>query len=253
MCGDISGGFHFRDISNGWTVGKFRALDSLGSVVHGVTTRRGPTLANRESDRPAAAEQVAAAAGLREVAFCRQVHGKVILPADRGGLIGNADGLVANAASLGVMGFSADCPLILAADPVTGAVGIAHASWRGTTAGIASELVVSLADRFGANPADLVACICPGAGPCCYEVNQDVRDAASKGLGPTAGKFFASRGGKTYFDLWSANRDELIRASVKRDNVHVAGVCTICRNDLFPSFRAEGDAAGRFVCFIGQR
>jgi copper oxidase (laccase) domain-containing protein len=31
----------------------------------------------------------------------------------------------------------------------------------------------------------------------------------------------------------------------------VAGVCTLCRNDLFPSHRREGEAAGRFAAVIG--
>jgi hypothetical protein len=31
----------------------------------------------------------------------------------------------------------------------------------------------------------------------------------------------------------------------------VAGICTLCRNDLFPSYRREGNAAGRFAAALG--
>jgi len=30
-----------------------------------------------------------------------------------------------------------------------------------------------------------------------------------------------------------------------------AGICTMCRNDLFPSHRRDGDSAGRFAAVIG--
>ena len=151
------------------------------------------------------------------------------------------------------MGFSADCPLILAADPSGPAVGMAHASWRGTVKGIAARLIEAMGAEFGTDPAGAVACIGPAAGPCCYEVGPEVRRAADRALGPMAGRFFREGGGGRYlFDLWAANRDQLLRAGLADCNVHTAGICTICRNDLFPSYRVEGDAAGRFVAVIGR-
>ena len=56
-----------------------------------------------------------------------------------------------------------------------------------------------------------------------------------------------------YFDLWAANVDELERSRLSPGNIQTAGVCTLCRNDLFPSHRIEKDAAGRFVAVIGVR
>ena len=42
------------------------------------------------------------------------------------------------------------------------------------------------------------------------------------------------------------------RIRLREENVHVAGVCTIERNDLFPSHRVEGSRAGRFAAVIGR-
>jgi copper oxidase (laccase) domain-containing protein len=130
---------------------------------------------------------------------------------------------------------------------------MAHASWRGTAGGIAERLVESLTECFGVDPVDLVACIAPSAGPCCYEVGAEVRDAAAAGIGAGAGAFFIEREGRLYFDLWEANAEQLRGEGVPDANMHVAGVCTICRSDLFPSVRAEGDGAGRFAAVIGRR
>jgi copper oxidase (laccase) domain-containing protein len=117
---------------------------------------------------------------------------------------------------------------------------------------IATELVSQFVSRYRANPEDLVACISPSAGPCCYEIGPDVLQLAAAGLGLRAQQFVDKRDGKTYFDLWAANIDELVQAGVERHNVYTAGICTICRNDLFPSHRAEGDQAGRFVAVIAR-
>jgi len=240
------------DLPCGWTVGRFAALEALPGVVHAVTTRRGPDVAAAARDPGPAAAALAEALGLEGAAWCRQVHGAAVLAAGAAGEAGPADGLVAARRGLGLAGRSADCPLILVADARGRAVGMAHASWRGTVRRIAAALVERLA-ALGPRPEDLVACVCPSAGPCCYEVGPDVLAAAREGIGPDAEAFFHRRGGRTFFDLWAANRQQLLRAGLLEAGVHVAGVCTICRNDLFPSHRAEGGRAGRFLAMIGTR
>lgn len=251
MSNESQGTFYFTDLPNGWQVGRFAVLDELG-LIHAVTTRKGFDVAAAGEDPKAAASAVADALGLRGIAYCHQVHGRQIVVPRRGGSAGRADGMVTVARGLGLMGLAADCPLILAADPVSGAVGLAHASWRGTVTRIASELVSQLVSRFRADSADIVACICPSAGPCCYEVGPDVVQRAAAELGLRAQQFVEKRGPKTYFDLWAANIDELAQAGLDRENIHTAGICTICRNDLFPSHRAEHGQAGRFVAAIAQ-
>jgi len=149
-----------------------------------------------------------------------------------------------------VLGKSGDCPIVLIADRRSRAVGFAHASWKATIAGITPAVVGRMID-LGCRPDDLVACICPSAGPCCYEVGDEVRDAAINGIGPHATAFFRPSGRRYHFDLWRANTDALIRSGLCPNSIHVAGVCTLCRNDLFPSHRREGNAAGRFAAVVG--
>ncbi len=253
MSGDDDGPFALTTLPGVWEVGLFDALSALPGVVHAVTTRRGLSPALARADPAAAARRLAERLGLDAVAFCRQVHAAAVLRVDSGGLAGEADGLVTDTPSLGVMGLSADCPLILAADSAGTAVGMAHASWRGTVRRIAARLIDALAAQFDAAPADVVACISPAAGPCCYEVGPDVRQAAVEALGLAAEPFFhPGPAGRFLFDLWSANRAQLLGAGLAPRNVHVAGICTICRNDLFPSYRVEADAAGRFAAVIAR-
>lgn len=250
--------FYFTTLDNGWTVGRFAALDAVAGIVHAVTTRKGLEVGLVRHEKAAAADRIAAALGLREAAYVEQVHGGVVLSADRGGLLGEADGLVGGSAGLGILTRSADCTLILAVDPVSKVIGTAHASWRGTVAKIAMELAARMTQR-GAEAGRIVACICPSAGPCCYEVGAEVEEVAVRQIGGHAAEFFhrparsnGGGGGRKHLDLWSANRDQLLRSGLAEGNIHVAGVCTMCRNNIFPSHRMEADGAGRFAAAIGR-
>ena len=247
--------FPLRALPNGWRVGEFPPLAGLCGLAHAVTTRRGPLFGpHAESPTTAAAcAALATTVGLRDAAWCRQVHGATVLVAARGGLAGEADALVTHTDGLGVIGRSADCPIVLAADSVSRVAGMAHASWRSTVQGITGRMIGTMVAR-GADPARLVCAIAPSAGPCCYEVGAEVRAAALAGIGPHAAEFFAARADSRFvFDLWAANVDQLRRAGVLPAHITVAGVCTLCRNDLFPSWRREGERAGRFASIVGWR
>lgn len=236
----------------GWDAGQFAPMTDLPGLVHAVTTRHGMDVQLAAADPAGAARQVASAMKLDGIAFCKQVHGDTLYRVESAGLIGDGDGLVTDTPGLGVMCFSADCPLVLVADGTSSAVGVAHASWRSTVKQITSQLVDRLREEFGCRPENLVAGICPSAGPCCYQVGPEVVDGAVRELGLMAERFFRASGDRFIFDLWAANREQLLSAGVRQENIHAAGVCTICHNDTYPSYRSEKDAAGRFVAVIGR-
>ena len=256
--------FQFINLPGGREVGQFAPLKDVPGVVHAVTTRNGglfPADGDSENAREMY-EQLAGEIGCSDVAWCKQVHGNKVLTVDRGGCAGEADGLVSDTAGLGLLGVSADCPLILTADANGKSVGIAHASWRATVGRIAERLIAAMREHFGTDPTDVIACVGPSAGPDRYEVGADVYDAAIAGIGPDAKNFFirttpttrttsTDRPGKWLFDLWSANASQLMGAGVEFMNLYTARICTMQRNDLFPSYRIEGDTAGRFAGIVG--
>ena len=89
-----------------------------------------------------------------------QVHSDRIVRATRanaGGMIDKADGVVTDVPGLPITQRYADCTPVLVYDPRRHAVGVAHAGWRGTVAGVTPALVQAMASHFGSDPADLVA------------------------------------------------------------------------------------------------
>ncbi|MEN8005989.1 MAG: polyphenol oxidase family protein [Candidatus Krumholzibacteriota bacterium] len=222
---------------------------------HGWSNSRGPDF-RPDADAPEQADRVqelVLAARLKTGAWARQVHGGKVLQVTEAGFAGEADALWTDQPGLGVIGRGADCPLILVGGTrpdETRVWGFAHASWRSTVQGITAGLILALTEA-GADPAGLRAVICPSAGPCCYEVGEEVRQAALESLGPGAAWFFLENFDRLSFNLWEANIAQLTSAGVAESNIFNVGHCTICGGDLYPSYRRDGDQAGRFAAVIG--
>ena len=84
-----------------------------------------------------------------------------------------ADGQATALSGPGRDGAHADCLPVASAR--NGAVAMVHAGWRGLAAGVLEEGVRALRELGGEG--DIIAIIGPGAGPCCYEVGEEVHAA----------------------------------------------------------------------------
>ena len=189
------------------------------------------------------------------VVTARQVHGTrvaVVTAAERGrGAVSSAesipatDALVTGDADVPLMIITADCVAVSLYDPRRHAAGIAHASWRGTLGRIAQKTIRVMEERFGTDPAHLLAAIGPSIGPCCYEVGSDVVEPFREEFPGEARSILASpRTGKYHLDLWTANELQLLEAGVAPSNLERADLCTGCRTDLFYSYRKEKKKTG---------
>ncbi len=150
------------------------------------------------------------------------------------------DGLVTNTPGVALTVFTADCTPILFCDPVTGAVGAAHAGWRGTAAGIAARTVEAMVAAFGSRPEDIRAAIGPNIGVCCFETDADVPEAMLSALGQDAAPYIFTHAEKFRVDLKGINALWLRRAGV--ENIEIATECTVCESHRFWSHRVtKGD------------
>lgn len=150
---------------------------------------------------------------------------------------------------------TADCVPILLGDPLTGAFAAVHAGWRGTLATAVIVAVDRMKREYDARPETLRVAIGASAGPCCYEVGSDVIDAFTSRFG-SAGLFRTTRPGHAMVDLLKANRDQLESAGVLPERIHTAPICTMCRTDLFFSYRKEKSVhgkVGRLMAVVGRK
>jgi copper oxidase (laccase) domain-containing protein len=62
-----------------------------------------------------------------------------------------------------------------------------------------------------------------------------------------------SKDGKGYLDLQRANRDQLVRTGIRRENIETANQCTCHNAHIFFSYRHQHGETGRFgagICMV---
>ncbi|MCY1714070.1 peptidoglycan editing factor PgeF [Caproiciproducens galactitolivorans] len=165
--------------------------------------------------------------------------------------IKSVDGLVTDEPDVTLVTYYADCVPLFFLDPVKRAIGLAHAGWRGTVAGIGAKMVKTMEREFGSRPEDLVAAVGPSIGPCCFEVDAPVYEEFSKLTQLNPRKFIVQNGGgKYHIDLWEANRCILIHAGIQREQITIAGLCTQCNAQWLWSHRASGGKRGGLAAMM---
>ena len=223
---------------------RLEPLDGLGSrlrgwasarVVAGITNRRAEPSAWLARFKPQACAEA------------DQVHGAGI--ADVTGAltaqVAGCDALVTDTPGAALRIRTADCLPIFFADPVRGAVGLAHAGWRGLAASLPARMVAALSQVFHSRADALQVAVGPSIGPCCYEVGPEF----AQRFGP----FVQEARGRRTCDLAGVAVDQLRRCGVRADRIVQTRRCTACETDEWFSLRREGPETGRLVSFIMLR
>ena len=242
---------------------EYLTADGIGAS-HGFTTRLGGVSegyldslnlgANRGDDYENVVknyEILAAALGFdtKNLVLSHQTHSDIVRVVTKEDAKGfdhrcypECDATITNDPGTALMIFTADCTPILFHDPVTGAVGAAHAGWRGTAAGIAEKTVQAMVNHFGCDPKNIRAAIGPNIAQCCFETDADVPDAMIHALGDAAKPFISQKDDKYYVNLKEINALFLKRAGVL--TVDIATECTACEHHRFWSHRVTRGARG---------
>jgi len=194
---------------------------------------------------------------MRHIVLANQTHGDrihVVSEKETKGwyehesAIASCDGLITmqKGVLLGVL--TADCVPVLLYDPVRESVGAVHAGWRGTASHIVSKCVVKMQKEFGVEPKNIIACIAPSIGRCCYEVDE----AVVKKFDDIPKSHEVIGDGKYMLDLPYINKYQLLESGLSPENIHLSGICTACDTQRFFSYRKEHGCSGRFLSMIGM-
>ena len=160
------------------------------------------------------------------------------------------DAIVCPLAGLLIAVATADCVPILIADRRRRAIAAVHAGWRGTLERIVEGAVAEMA-RCGAAPGDLVAWVGPCISGARYEVSSELADsfgAAFPDAHEASVPFLAGR----MLDLAALNAHQLRRVGIPSESIEISGLCTFDMSDKFPSYRRDGEKAGRVLTAIGM-
>ncbi len=210
--------------------------------------RWGDDRANVETNRRLLAEH--AGYDPAQLVATRHVHGtnvwRVGEPLSEGA---EFDGLVSDRVGPVLGAFAADCIPLVFAEPAARVCGAAHAGWRGTVAGIATNVTTRMVE-IGARADRVRVALGPSIGACCFEVGREVVDEFRMVLGELPGLIVEGTH-KNHIDLRVATRAFLERAGVRSEHIDDRPPCTKCEGDRFFSYRRDGREGGVHMGFIG--
>ena len=194
---------------------------------------------------------------LSDFTIAKQVHSGTVTivteamrgygAADLNTAVDETDAMVTDVPGLCLTVLMADCVPVLFFDPQKGVVAAVHAGWRGTVKLAAQNTVNILKQKFDCKPPDILVGIGPSIGPCHYEVGPEVIAQVEDTFGGTDGYINnETPDGKGYFDLWEANKRQIMETGIPAQNIEVAQICAYCNAHLFFSERHQRGRTGRF-------
>ena len=165
----------------------------------------------------------------------------------------NIDGLITNLPNVPLVTFYADCVPLYFVDTVNKAIGLSHSGWRGTVKGMGIKTVEAMVREYGSNPENIVAVVGPSICQDCYEVSKEVVDEFHKEYDDkfdVSSIYYEKENGKMQLNLWEANRQILLLAGLKSENIVISNVCTSCHSDLLFSHRKTNGKRGNLIAVM---
>lgn len=159
----------------------------------------------------------------------------------------DTDAFVTNCVGVTLVTFHADCIPVFFLDPKKRAVGLAHSGWKGTYGNISENVVEKMVSEYGTDPTDLICGIGPSILTCHFEVGNDIKDMFEERYGTSYTKMYD----KPHIDLTGIVVEQLKKCGVK--NIVESKICTYCNNDLFYSYRGDGQKTGSLISVMALK
>lgn len=167
--------------------------------------------------------------------------------------ITDTDGLMTNIPGIPLITFYGDCVPLFFLDAKNGAIALTHSGWRGTALKVGAKTIRQMTEAYGTKPEDCLVGIGPSIGPECFEVGSEVvrefKDSFDNWQEFTE-PFGAD---KFKIDLWKANKLMITEQGVPEENITVSGLCTMCNEDLFFSYRRDKGRTGSMSAIMELR
>ncbi len=174
----------------------------------------------------------------------KQVHSNQVRRVKNPGILEGTDGAISNQKGIVLSVQVADCIPLFLVDQKTGYFGLIHSGWRGAAAGIGTKAIYQF-QKTGSHTEDILALMGPSINQCCFEIGPQV----SNRFDP----YFYIKGtrDRKMFDLKGALKYQLTKSGLEVGNIMIDDACTYCQEELYFSFRRDGDKSGRMVAITG--
>jgi YfiH family protein len=144
----------------------------------------------------------------------------------------------------------ADCVPIFLHDPQRKVVGVVHAGWKGTVNKIVAAAILAMQSEYNCAPENILAGIGPSISRSQYEVGLEVVEQVKLAFDGNSTQMLDENSGRTFLDLWQANRCTLEDCGLRPEHIQIAGICTAQNMQDWFSHRGEKGKTGRFGALI---
>lgn len=148
-------------------------------------------------------------------------------------VVPETDGLVTKEKNLFLTVTAADCLPVFFYDPLAGVVGIAHAGWRGITAGVIEETLQKMSE-CGAAKENIFVAIGPHIGVCHFEIQPDILPRFAR-----YSQYVIKKEGRIFVDLEGIAMEQLEEAGIPETHIETRSLCTFCESETFFSYRRD--------------
>ena len=222
-------------------------------VVHGVTHASLGNFSLTTDPDPGAVQErrrrllEAAGLGFARVVAPPLFHTSEVAVVDRGRVPdGRYDAFVTPDPATVLAVTVADCVPVFFVDVAEGAIGVAHAGWRGLAGGIVRKTVRAMLDDLGVRAGDLLVAVGPSIRGPRYEVGPEVWSNFPEAFAVPAGPDSE----KALLDLPSCALAQAAAERIPRENLVDFALCTFDHEGALFSHR-RGDR-GRHWAFLGR-
>jgi YfiH family protein len=178
-----------------------------------------------------------------EPRWLKQVHGIRAVRADDYDCEVGSDAAFSESPGTVCAVLTADCLPVFLCDTDGLRVGIAHAGWRGLSAGVIECAIKAM----GGEGSRIMAWLGPAIGPNHFEVGEEVLESFIGQDRDCSPAFTACGPGKWTADIFQLARNRLINSGVT--SIYGGGICTFSDPTRFFSYRRDG-TTGRMAGLI---
>jgi polyphenol oxidase len=151
--------------------------------------------------------------------------------------IPDVDGLITDTPELVLVTSHGDCAPVFLADTKHRAIGLIHAGWKGTLAGIAGKAIARMSEEYRTQAEDLFTAIGPMISTSNYEVSAERAQQFSDCFG---NQVVNRAQGRWHLDLFACLVVDLLRHGLLASRIPTRPPCTF-KNREFSSFRRDGE------------
>lgn len=149
------------------------------------------------------------------------------------------DGYLVSQKGIATLITTADCNPIIIYDTKNNIVANVHAGWKGVINKIYINAIDLMVKKYNTNAEDLIVCIGPSIRKCCFTSKEETFKEKFTSVFENEEEYLRYDEDKETFhiDLIYILKQELKKAGVNIENIHVADICTRCNTDDFYSYR----------------